>query len=192
MEIIENLEPLLRTFWYVAIPTSIIFIIQTIMTFIGVDSSDGLDADFNGDLDGGDSPFQLFSLRNLINFLLGFSWTGISFYNSIASPLILITLSIIIGCLFVYLFFLIIRQVQKLEEDNSFHIKNTLNKTAEVYLTIPEKKTGKGKIMISVKGAFHELEAMTENETIPSGTLVKVIKIENENIIIVNSFKPNL
>jgi hypothetical protein len=53
--------------------------------------------------------------------------------------------------------------VKKLGEDNSFKISNTLHKTAEVYLTIPENKTGKGKIMISVHGSFHELEAMTEH-----------------------------
>lgn len=39
MEIIENLDPLLKTFWFVAIPVSVIFIIQTIMTFIGADTS---------------------------------------------------------------------------------------------------------------------------------------------------------
>jgi hypothetical protein len=77
--------------------------------------------------------------------------------------------------------------VQKLAEDNSFKISNTLNKTAEVYLTIPENKKGKGKIMISVNGAFHELEAMTENDKIQSGSVVKVVKIENNNILIVET-----
>lgn len=185
MEILENLEPLLKTFWFVAIPTSLIFIIQTIMTFAGADSTDGLEPDLDGDLGGADTTFQLFSLRNLINFLLGFSWTGISFYTTISSKPILIILSLAIGILFVYLFFIIIKQVQKLAEDNSFKIANTLNKTAEVYLTIPEKKKGKGKIMISVNGAFHELEAMTENDKIQSGSVVKVVKIENNNILIV-------
>ncbi len=187
MEILENLEPLLKTFWFVAIPASLIFIIQTIMTFAGADASDGLEADFDGDLGGADAPFQLFSLRNLINFLLGFSWTGISFYTTISNKPILIILSLIVGVLFVYLFFIIIRQVQKLAEDNSFKITNTLNKTAEVYLTIPENKKGKGKIMISVNGAFHELEAMTENDKIQSGSVVKVVRIEN-NILIVEKF----
>lgn len=187
MEIIENLDPLLKTFWYVAIPTSLIFIIQTIMTFVGADASDGIEADFNGDLGGEEAPFQLFSLRNLINFLLGFSWTGISFYTTISNKPILIILSLAVGILFVLLFFIIIRQVQKLAEDNSFKISNTLNKTAEVYLTIPENKKGKGKIMISINGAFHELEAMTEHHKIPSGSVVKVVKIENNNILIVET-----
>lgn len=187
MEILENLDPLLKTFWLIAIPTSLIFIIQTIMTFVGVDSSDGIEADFDGDLGHADAPFQLFSLRNLINFLLGFSWTGISFYTTISNQLLLIALSLAIGILFVYLFFVIISQVQKLAEDNSFKIANTLNKTAEVYLTIPENKKGKGKIMVSVNGAFHELEAMTEHDKIQSGATVKIVKIENNSILIVET-----
>jgi len=187
MEILENFEPLLKTFWFIAIPTSLIFIIQTIMTFMGTDSSDGIQPDFDGDFNGADAPFQLFSLRNLINFLLGFSWTGISFYTTISNIPLLIILSLVVGILFVYAFFAIIKQVQKLAEDNSFKISNTLNKTAEVYLTIPENKKGKGKIMISVNGAFHELEAMTEKDKIQSGSVVKVVKIENNNILIVET-----
>jgi len=185
MEILDNLEPLLRTFWFIAIPASIIFIIQTVMTFAGADASDGIEADFDGDLSEADAPFQLFSLRNLLNFLLGLSWTGISFYSIISSKPLLIALSSAVGVLFVYLFFIIIKQVQKLAENNSFKISSTLNKSAEVYLAIPENKTGKGKIIVSVNGAFHELEAMTESAKIPSGSVVKVIRIENNNILIV-------
>jgi len=185
MELLESLPTLLKSFWYIAIPTSLIFLIQTIITFSGLDVADGFDTDFHADAHDGD--FQLFSLRNLINFLLGFSWTGISFYSTIGEHTwFLIILSLVVGVLFVILFFFVIKQVQKLAEDNSFKITNTLNKTAEVYLTIPENKTGKGKIMISVNGVFHELEAMTEQSKIPSGTVVKVIKIEN-NILIVET-----
>jgi membrane protein implicated in regulation of membrane protease activity len=185
MELLESLPTLLKSFWYIAIPTSLIFLIQTIITFSGLDVADGFDTDFHADAHDGD--FQLFSLRNLINFLLGFSWTGISFYSTIGEHTwFLIILSLVVGVLFVLLFFFVIKQVQKLAEDNSFKITNTLNKTAEVYLTIPEYKTGKGKIMISVNGSFHELEAMTEQSKISSGTVVKVIKIEN-NILIVET-----
>lgn len=183
MEILENLDSIQQTFWFIAIPTSLIFIIQSIMTFMGSDTSDSID--FDGDLNIAEANFQLFSLRNLINFLLGFSWTGISFYSIIPNHIALITISLLVGALFVYLFFILIRQIQKLAEDNSFKLTNTLNKTAEVYLTIPENKKGKGKIMISVNGSFHELDAMTEQEKIESGSVVKVIRIENNNLLIV-------
>jgi len=185
MEIFQSFEPLLRVFWFIAIPASIIFIIQTILTFIGADATDGLDADFDSNLEGGDSTFQLFSIRNLINFLLGFSWGGISFYSTIDNKTLLITVAFAIGASFIFLFFVVIQQLQKLAENNSFRIEMTLNKTAEVYLTIPERKSGQGKILVSVNGSFHELPAMTENEKIPSSTLVKIVKIENNNIPIV-------
>lgn len=187
MEIFDGLDALLRTFWFIAIPTSLIFIIQTVMTFMGADASDGLQPDFDGDLGNTDAPFQLFSLRNLINFLLGFSWTGISFYSTITEPFLLIIIAVAVGALFVYLFFVIIRVVQRLAEDNSFQINSTLHMTGEVYVPIPGHKNGKGKIMISVKGAYHELEAMTENDAIPSGTVVKVVRIEHQNLLIVET-----
>ena len=81
MEFLAEMEPSLRALWYVALPTSLIFFLQTLLTFIGSDSGDGVNADFDGNLEGADAPFQLFTLRNLINFLLGFSWTGITFYD---------------------------------------------------------------------------------------------------------------
>lgn len=70
-------------------------------------------------------------------------------------------------------------------ENNSFNINNTIGKTADVYLAIPEKKTGKGKVQLSVKGAFHELDAVTENERIETGAVVKIVSTEGSNLAIV-------
>ena len=64
-EFFANMDGTQQFYWYIAIGASVIFIIQTIMTFVGADADTGVDADFDGNLDGGDSPFQLFSLRPL-------------------------------------------------------------------------------------------------------------------------------
>jgi len=185
MEFFSGLDPLLRTFWFIAIPVSVIFLIQAVMTFVGMDSSDGVEADFDADLDHGDTPFQLFSFRNLTNFLLGFGWTGISFYGTIGNKILLVLLAIAVGGIFVASFFFMMQQIQKLAEDNSFRIENALNLVCSVYLTIPEKKSGKGKVQVSVKGSFHELDAITENEKIESSAMVRIVKIENNNLVVV-------
>lgn len=187
MEFFENMDVTLKVFWYIAIPTSLIFLVQTVLTFIGADATDGVEADFDGDLDGSDTPFQLFSFRNMINFLLGFSWTGISFYESIINKTGLILIATAVGVVFILLFFFIMKQLQKLAEDNSFKFEEVLNKTADVYLTIPENKMGKGKIMISVRGSVRELDAMTEGTRIETGKVVKIVKIESDNILIVQT-----
>jgi hypothetical protein len=185
MNFLENYEPLLKAFWYIALPVSLFFALQTVMTFIGFGGSD-VDTDIETEgQDHTDMPFELFTLRNLINFLLGFSWTGISFYNTITNKPLLIGLAVLVGIGFVALFFFIIKQMMRLNENNAFSIQKTINLTGTVYLTIPEKKSGKGKIQISVNGTFHELDALTEHDQIETGSLVKVIKVENNAVLIV-------
>lgn len=181
----ELMDPLLKTLWFIALPATLIFVIQTIMTFAGAETHDGLTADFDSDLQGGDTPFQLFTFRNMINFLLGFSWTGISFYNLIENQVLLISLSLMVGALFVFVFFVVIRQIERLAEDNSFKIDHAINKTASVYLPIPGKKKGTGKVQVSVKGSFHELDAITEHEKIETSAMVRIVKIENNNLVVV-------
>ena len=187
MEFFNQMDPLLRMFWFVAIPVSVIFIVQTIMTFAGVDSHDGEVPDFDGDLDasGGDMPFQLFSFRNLVNFLIGFGWAGISLYNAIHSPVALVAVAVLVGIAFIVLFFAIIRQLMKLAEDNSFKIQDTVGKVGQVYVRIPSQKMGKGKVQISVKGAVHELDAITDGDELPSGLSVKVVSVLDENLLLV-------
>jgi membrane protein implicated in regulation of membrane protease activity len=185
MDFFQDLDPMLKTLWFVALPATLIFLIQTIMTFAGAETHDGLSADFNSDLDGGDAPFQLFTFRNMINFLLGFGWTGISFYYIIESRIVLIAISLAVGAAFVVFFFIVIRQVERLAEDNTFKISHTLDKTASVYLPIPGWKKGSGKIQVSVKGSLHELDAITEDEKIETSTLVRIVKIEGNSLVVV-------
>lgn len=184
IETFNQLDFLLKGFWMVAIPTSVIFLIQMVLTFMGSDASEGTHADFDGNLEGGDMPFQLFSFRNLLNFLLGFSWTGISFYNLISNQLLLLLIAIGVGGLFVYLFFLIIRALMKLSEDNTFNLTETVGKVADVYVPIPAQKGGVGKVIISIRGAIHELDAMTVSQCIPSNTKVKIVSIEDSVLFV--------
>jgi membrane protein implicated in regulation of membrane protease activity len=187
IEFFNNLPADMKVYWSIAVFATLIFIVQSILTFIGMDAHDGADADFGGnDLQGGEEPFQLFTFRNLINFLLGFSWAGIAFSGIIDSRILLMTVAFVTGAIFIAIFFVIMKQLMKLAEDNSFKINETLHQIAEVYIPIPERKKGKGKIAISVRGAMHEIDAVTEDESrISSGTNVRVVKIEGESLVLV-------
>ncbi|MBI2257597.1 MAG: serine protease [Flavobacteriia bacterium] len=185
MDFFDQMDVLERTFWFIALPSSLFFIIQTIMTFLGSDASDGNVPDFDGDFDIGHAPFQLFSLRNLTHFLLGFSWTGISFYHYISSSVVLILLSLIVGLSFIALFFFLLKAIMKLGEDNTFQINQCLQKTATVYIKIPEKKSGVGKIQVSVNHTIQELSAITNGDGAESGSLVRIIEILDNQLVLV-------
>ena len=80
-----EMQMLLQIFWGCAVVSSIIFLVQLVLTLIGMDSSD-VDVDFDGantmDLGGG---LNLFTIKNFIGFLVGFGWAGVCFLNQSGS-----------------------------------------------------------------------------------------------------------
>ena len=55
----------------------------------------------------------------------------------------------------------------------------------KVYLTIPEARTGEGKVQISIQGAVREYNAQTDGDAIKTGTPIKVTEVINENTLLV-------
>lgn len=184
-ELYSNLDLFMKIYWVIAIFSSLIFIVQAIMTFVGGGHDADVDMDADFDTDGGDMPFHIFSFRNMINFLLGFSWTGISLNNAIPNRIVLSLVSVVVGLLFIFLFFIIIKQLMRLSENNSFKIEDSVGKTADVYLAIPAAKSGRGKVMVSVRGTVHELPAITNSEEkIETGAVVRIKEIDHDLLIV--------
>ncbi|WP_194140653.1 NfeD family protein [Flavobacterium hungaricum] len=176
MQFLHNSSLLLKSFWFIAVPISLMFLIQTLAFLTGLDIMDQSE-NYNSILNEEDSAFHFFSLKSLIHFLFAFSWTGILLYSFIEEPLSLFALSVASGILFVFVCAYIIKKVQLSRIDSSFKIQHAINQTAEVFAAIPENKKGTGKIRIQQNGISQELEAVTEHGQIEMGTLVKVEKI---------------
>lgn len=181
MELFYNLNPILQMFWIIAIPISIIFFIQIIFTLIEIDWIEQFNSDFDGDFHSNNISFQIFSFRNLINFLTSFSWSGIAFYSTFSNKSLVIILSTLFGIGFIFIFFLMLTQLNKLSENNTFDISKTIGMVGEVYLKIPGNFLGKGKILLSYNGSIKELDAITKENDIPQQTQVKIIFINHIN-----------
>jgi len=182
MEWFNSLEPTLKIYWGMAIVASIVFVIQMIISLFGGDMFD--DVDFDTDGDAG-SVSHFFSVRNLVNFLLGTGWGGVCFYNTISSKAFLMFVAVLCGIIFVLIFFFLVKILLKLSKNNTFRLVETLDKVADVYLPIPENKSGKGKIQISVRGSFHEIDAITAGEKIATGSKVRVTEIiDNQSVLV--------
>ena len=97
-----TLSVMMKILWGITLAASLIFIIQTIMTFIGADVDSSLDLDASGiddpsAFDGGHSGMNLYTFRNLVNFILGFGWSAILLKDSIKSNFLLIVVSALVG-----------------------------------------------------------------------------------------------
>ena len=189
IEFFNSLEPLQKFFWTIACCASLVFIIQTIMTFIGL----GTDADVDaGPMDGSVDSMEdgalsgVFSFRNLINVLLGYGWAGVLLFDDIEKRWLLQLLAIAVGVLFVLAFVFMFRQVMKLSHDGSFKMSETVGLKADVYLRIPAARSGRGKVQISVKGSVHEIDAVTDNDAeIPTGGQVEIVEVLGDDLLLV-------
>jgi membrane protein implicated in regulation of membrane protease activity len=180
-----SLNMLEKILWSIALPSSIIFIIQSIMTFVGMDAHDGVGAEFDGS-EGDPSPFQLFSFRNLINFLLGFSWAGISLSGNIESDTLIVVLSAIGGLLLVAVVMLIFYYMSRLGESGNIHTEDAIGKTAIVYVPISEKRLRAGKVQLTINGAICEFDALTDGDLLKTGEPVVVKSVINGNLLLVS------
>lgn len=186
----DTLELIQKIYWLAALPSTLIFLIQLIMSMTGVDADHG-DFDTDFDTDGGDIDhgpgFNLLSPKTIISFIMVFGWSGLTalnygFVSKIAIAGISISAGLAMMFLTAWLFFL----MSKLQQSGTMKINNAIGQTGEVYLTIPGKKKGNGKVQIIVQGALRTLDAVTEEiEDIKTGSHIEVTAIFGEEILVV-------
>lgn len=191
MEYFMSLEPLQKLFWSIAGITTLIFLIQTILTFIGLGADTDIDAgpggmDSVGDATEDGGLHGVFSFRNLVNFLLGYGWAGALFYNEIQKTWLLHTVAIVTGLLLVLAFVAMFGAIMKLSHDGSFKLSEAVGMKAYVYLRIPASRQGRGIVQVSVKGSVHEIDAVTDSgDMIPTGGYVTIKEALGEDLLLV-------
>ncbi len=188
----SSLDPALKFYWVVALGASLIFAVQMILTFIGIgdtDADSGADVplDGNGDtLDTG-GAIQLFSVRNVVNFLLGVGWGGVCFWNMFDNHHLVTIVAFICGLAFVVAFLFMFKMMMKLQKSGNFQIQECVGMTCSVYLRIPAHRAGSGKVQISYHGSVLEIEALTNGDFLPSGSKVRVLEVIDSHSLLVEA-----
>ena len=188
----DNLSLIEQIYWLVAIPSTLAFVIQLILTFIGGDVDDA-DMDFDGDMDhdgdmnyDGDSGFHFMTIKNMIAFFSIFSWSGLACIDAELSLVVVVVISVICGLLMMVIMATLYYFMSKLAHSGTLRMNNAINQVGDVYLTIPGGRKGMGKVQVKVQGALRTLDAVTdEPEAIRTGSLIKVVDVINENILVV-------
>jgi hypothetical protein len=156
-----------------------------IMTFFGMGDHGEISGDADVDSDMG-IPFQFFTLRNLVNFFLGFSWAGISLYHAVQSKVWLTLVCVFTGLVLVAIVMALLYALSKTTQSGNIDIKNAVGCPATVYFTIPAAGKGIGKIQMSIQQAVREYDAVSESdEPIRTGSMVRVKNVINPHTLLV-------
>ncbi|MBC7958501.1 MAG: hypothetical protein H7X94_01430 [Vallitaleaceae bacterium] len=191
----EALSGVQRFFYYIAIPSTVILVMQFILSLFGAHSDGNVDAGGGhiGDLSGHDhdvptdsADFRFVTFRGIIAFLTIFGWVGavLSRFNlNVALSVVIATFSGLIAMTAVaFLFY----AISHLQASGNVQFKNALGADAEVYIPIPPKNSGFGKVQVLVQGRLIEADAITFMETpFKTGEIVRVVDLFNGTTLVV-------
>lgn len=190
-----SLSLMMKILWGTTLAASLIFVIESVLTFIGADTggdfdTSGADIDFSGDvdIDGGPSGMNLYTFRNLVNFILGFGWTAILLKDKIESKGILLIVSILVGVSLVAIVMYMFKWLSGMQESGNINVyKQAIGCNGKVYLTIPGERKGTGKVQININNAVREYDALTDGETIKTGTSITVVEVIDGSTLLVET-----
>lgn len=189
-----SLSTAMQVLWAITLSASLIFVIQTVMTFLGLGDHD---ADFDLDTSEGsfdaDPSMNLLTFRNLVNFCMGFGWTAVLMHEKIQSNALLIIVSVIVGILLVTVVMWIFKWLSGMQQTGNIDVhKSAVGCEGKVYLTIPGERKGEGKVQITINNAVREYDAVTDGETIPTGKAIKVTEVINDYTLLVEELTPTI
>ncbi len=198
-----------QIFACIAIPSTLILLIQTIMMFIGigddsdfdgageVDIADDIETDIpdgvfgDGDVDelpddAGMDGLRLFTFRGIIAFLVVFGWVGLAMSSGNIALYITLPIAIVCGLCMMLFIAVLIRAVMKLRGDGNTDNRNAVGSSGVVHLTIPASRQGLGKVHLMLQGSYVERDAVTDDESpLPTGSEVVVIGVSGQTTLIV-------
>jgi membrane protein implicated in regulation of membrane protease activity len=202
----NSLEPAMKVLWAVTLSASLVFVIQTIMTFLGAagdsDFDINSDTDLIGDIadgsvDVGGSPeagetgqlgtgMNLLTFRNFINFLIGFGWTAILLKDSVPALALRMLIAIVVGVLLVAIVMLLFKWLTNMQQSGNINVyKSAIDCEGTVYLTIPGERAGEGKVQITINNAVREYAAVTDGPTLKTGARIRVVEVVSANTLLV-------
>ena len=187
-----DLSPVMKLLWGVTLTATLIFVIQTVMTFLGADAdSTDFDVDVDASMDGSDlsnidSGANLYTFRNFVNFFLGFGWTAIILQPSVKSTAVLVIISVLVGIALVALVMYMFKWLYSMQQSGNINVyKAAVGCQGKCYLRIPGERGGEGKVQITIQGAVREYNAVTDGDEIKTGASVKVLEAVDGNTLLV-------
>ena len=191
-----------QIFYCIAIPATLILLVQTVLMFLGLDDSAEADVDFDasvGDIDIDDGALDdsltdvgdldalyFFTFRGIIAFFVVFGWVGIAMQSAGVSLGITLLVATVCGASMMVAIAYLFRAIMKLRSDGTADNRNALGVAGKVYLTVPPSRSGEGKVNIMLQGAYVERNAVTdEAEPIPTGHEIIVVGTSGQTSVVV-------
>ena len=183
----STLTVLEQVYFWLGIVATVFLIIQIVMLCFTSYGGD-VDLDGDGDIDVDmDSGVSIFTVKSLTAFFAVGSWAGLLTCALIADNLQWVSaiVALVSGAAAFALVVLLMRFIYKMQSSGTFQPEKLVGRRATVYVSVPEKRSGRGKITLNAQGKFMELDAITDcSEKLAVDETVEIVDTENECTVV--------
>lgn len=161
---------------------TLLFVIRLVMAMFGGDGGD-----FDADIDAGtDASFTLFSLLSVMAFIMGTGWMGLACRIDwgLSRPVSVI-IAVSFGVLMMFLASGLMFWTRKLNRTVTYDVKSAIGKTAHVYMRIPARGEGQGKVQVSVSGRLMTVNAVSNGPELAAFADVRVVDTRDDETLVV-------
>ncbi len=156
-----------------------ILLLQMLLGFVGGDGHEAHDGGHDAHLakEGLTGGLNLLSVRALSAGLTFFGVGGLAGLKTGFGLFAAFPLGLIFGAIAAVAVAAAMRAMLRLETDGTLQIHGAVGTSGTVYLTIPGERGGVGKIHLTLQNRIVELQAVTSQRTLPTGSRVLVIDV---------------
>ena len=194
-----------QIFCTIAIPATVIMILQSLLLLFGVgmhtegdfdhDAGEIHDGTSDSHIDGIDdhNGLSLISVRGIVAFFSIGGWTGVVCDKAglpVALSILISTMSGLLALIGVAVLF---KYAMRLQENGNLNINNAIGLTGKVYIPIPPNGLGHGKITVLMQERYVEIDAITsDNEIIKTDTLINIVSTIDDQTVLVKPKNNNI
>jgi hypothetical protein len=163
-----------------AIVGGIVLLFQLVAGFVGLEYGHAHDGHF-GDAAG--EGLNLLSVRSIAAGVAFFGIVGLA--TAALGPVVASVSAVGAGAAAMVGVAAIIKTFGRLERDATLSLGSAIGSTGSVYLSIPARREGAGKVHLTVQGRLVECRAVTDEGELATGTPVLVIDLDQSDTVVV-------
>ena len=184
----NELDLIQQIFALIALPSTVLIVIQTVLLLIGIGGESDTDVDVD-EVDGIDLPddgLAIFSVRGILSMLCITGWVAVALLETSLPAGVSIAIAIACGIATLIGMAYLMRAVNRLQSSGNIDIGNCIGKIGEVYIPIPSSGNGSGKVNLTVQEKFSEFTAITTSgEPLKTGAFVRVVAVSESGVLVV-------
>ena len=176
-----------NVYFYCAAVGGAVLVIQTLfILFAGSDTDVTADADPGGVMDHGghgDAFLKVLSFKAIVAFVTFFGLTGLASRHGGIGAGVTLAIALLAGVIALYVVAGLMTALARLQSQGNVELGNAVGMVGRVYLRVPARGAGEGKVTVEIQDRTVECRAVTEGEELATGASVRVVGVDGSEIL---------